>query len=184
MKKLSPKQSRFVDEYMLDLNGTKAAIRASYSKKTAKEQATRLLTNVHIKAAISKRQAKLRVKTETDQEYIVNKLRKIADANIKDYLSYKTILTKVGMVDGKPIFDYAPVIELIDSAKVDGVPIKKVSVSATGVFTFELEAKQPAIDSLAKHLGFYEQDNLQKKTDIEAIMETLSEKAIAILERL
>jgi len=184
MDKLTDKQLRFIDEYMIDLNASRSAIAAGYSEKTAKEQGSQNLTKLNIQKEISKRQAKLREKTETDQEYIITKLRKIADANIKDFLSYKTVLTKVGVADGKPIFDYAPVIELIDSAEVDGVPIKKVSVSSKGVFTFELEAKQPAIDSLAKHLGFYEHDNLQKKTDIEAIMETLSEKAIALLEKL
>src|SRR5262249_53478937 len=48
---LTPKQERFVQEYLVDLNATQAAIRAGYSKKTATEQASRLLTNVKVSEA-------------------------------------------------------------------------------------------------------------------------------------
>ena len=45
-RQLSEQRQRFVDEYLIDLNGTQAAIRAGYSVKTAQEQASRLLSNV------------------------------------------------------------------------------------------------------------------------------------------
>ncbi|MBL0318572.1 MAG: terminase small subunit [Alphaproteobacteria bacterium] len=48
LPKLTPKQLCFCHEYMVDLNGTKAAMRAGYSRKTANEQAARLLANVSI----------------------------------------------------------------------------------------------------------------------------------------
>lgn len=51
-RKLTAKQARFKDEYLIDNNATQAAIRAGYSKKTAKSQGQRLLTNVDIAAAI------------------------------------------------------------------------------------------------------------------------------------
>lgn len=51
-KKLTAKQARFKDEYLIDNNATQAAMRAGYSKKTAKSQGQRLLTNVDIAAAI------------------------------------------------------------------------------------------------------------------------------------
>ncbi|WP_334195997.1 terminase small subunit [Muricomes intestini] len=46
---MTKKQKRFCDEYLIDLNATQAAIRAGYSKKTAKEQGARLLSNVNIR---------------------------------------------------------------------------------------------------------------------------------------
>jgi hypothetical protein len=49
---LTPRQSRFVDEYLVDLNATQAAIRAGYSARTANEQGPRLLVNVRIATAI------------------------------------------------------------------------------------------------------------------------------------
>jgi phage terminase small subunit len=49
---LTAKQSAFVEEYLVDLNGTRAAIRAGYSAKTANEQASRLLANVSVQESI------------------------------------------------------------------------------------------------------------------------------------
>ena len=50
---LTPKQRRFVAEYLVDLNATQAAIRCGYSAGTAKQQASRLLTNVDVSTAIA-----------------------------------------------------------------------------------------------------------------------------------
>ena len=55
---LTPKQTRFVAEYLVDLNGTQAAIRVGYSAKTAKVQASRLLTNAAVAEAIGAGKAK------------------------------------------------------------------------------------------------------------------------------
>ncbi len=52
MSKLTPKQEMFAEEFLIDLNATQAAIRAGYSKRTARSQAQRLLTNVDIAMAI------------------------------------------------------------------------------------------------------------------------------------
>jgi len=46
------KQQRFIDEYLIDFNATQAAIRAGYSQDTAKQQGSRLLSNVDVRAAI------------------------------------------------------------------------------------------------------------------------------------
>lgn len=65
---LTPRQARFVREYLVDLNGTQAAIRAGYSAHTAAAQAVRLLMNVNIKTAVkagaAKRQEKLDLKAD------------------------------------------------------------------------------------------------------------------------
>ncbi|MBI4486144.1 MAG: terminase small subunit [Acidobacteria bacterium] len=55
---LTPKQRRFIAEYLIDLNATQAAKRAGYSPKTAQEQASRLLSNVKVAAAIAANQAR------------------------------------------------------------------------------------------------------------------------------
>jgi hypothetical protein len=52
LRQLTPRQSRFVDEYLVDLNATQAAIRAGYSARTANEQGPRLLVNVGVATAI------------------------------------------------------------------------------------------------------------------------------------
>ena len=49
---LTPKQARFVEEYLIDLNGKQAAIRAGYSPGTAEVQASRLLRNAKVRFAL------------------------------------------------------------------------------------------------------------------------------------
>jgi phage terminase small subunit len=49
---MTPRQQRFVEEYLVDLNATQAAIRAGYSARTANEQGARLLANASVAAAI------------------------------------------------------------------------------------------------------------------------------------
>lgn len=71
---LNPKRQRFVEEYLVDLNGTQAAIRAGYSKKTANEQASRLLATVSVQEAIQAAQAKRAKKTKITQEMVLQRL--------------------------------------------------------------------------------------------------------------
>lgn len=73
---LTPKQSKFVDEYLIDLNATQAAIRAGYSAKTALVQGPRLLSNVRVSLAIEVKQSALATRTEVDQEWVVQHLVK------------------------------------------------------------------------------------------------------------
>lgn len=77
--RLPPKRQRFVDEYVIDSNGTQAAIRAGYSAKTANEQATRLLANVSVKAAVNEKLAAIARNNEIDANWVVNKAKKIIE---------------------------------------------------------------------------------------------------------
>jgi phage terminase small subunit len=79
-KKLTPKQKKFCEEYLIDCNGTQAAIRAGYSEKTAKEQATRLLTKVYVKDYIESKQKKTFDKFEITKEQIVKMVFDIANS--------------------------------------------------------------------------------------------------------
>jgi phage terminase small subunit len=69
---LTPKQQAFVQEYLIDLNATQAAIRAGYSARTANEQASRLLANVKVAAAVAKAVEKRAERTQVDQDYVLN----------------------------------------------------------------------------------------------------------------
>lgn len=57
MVKMTDKQKRFCDEYLIDLNATQAAIRAGYSEKTARAVASENLTKPYIKSYIDERMA-------------------------------------------------------------------------------------------------------------------------------
>ncbi len=69
---LTARQSRFVDEYLKDLNATQAAIRAGYSEKTARAQGQRLLTNVDIEAAVQERMNRRSERTHIDADFVIN----------------------------------------------------------------------------------------------------------------
>ena len=66
--KLTPRQEMFVKEYLQDLNATQAALRAGYSKRTARSQGQRLLTNVDIAEAIQKAMAERGKRTEVEAD--------------------------------------------------------------------------------------------------------------------
>jgi phage terminase small subunit len=80
MNNLNPKQIRFIEEYLIDNNGSAAAVRSGYSEKTAKEQASRLLTNVNIRAEIEKRRNETSKKLEIKKEDILNQQNAINKA--------------------------------------------------------------------------------------------------------
>lgn len=78
-RKLTAKQQRFVDEYLVDCNATQAAIRAGYSKKTANVIAAQLLTKLNISHAIQARLKELQQKTQITQEYVREGLQEVAE---------------------------------------------------------------------------------------------------------
>ena len=78
MSDITPKQARFVEEYLIDLNATQAAIRAGYSKKTAKQQGQRLLTNVDVQAAVTEAKETRSERTEITQDEVIQGLKKEA----------------------------------------------------------------------------------------------------------
>ena len=73
-KKLTPKQQRFCDEYLIDMNGTQAAIRAGYSKKTAYAIAIENLKKPMLKEYISERMAEKEAALIADQNEVMRYL--------------------------------------------------------------------------------------------------------------
>ncbi len=80
---LTARQARFVKEYLVDLNGTQAAIRAGYSPRTANEQSTRLLANVHIKAAVDAGAAKQHAQLDLTAQKVLTELLGVGYATVK-----------------------------------------------------------------------------------------------------
>ncbi len=82
MSSLTPKQARFVEEYLLDLNATAAAKRAGYSERTAYAQGQRLLKHVEIAAAIQKAQEARSERTKIDQDWVIERLVGVYEASM------------------------------------------------------------------------------------------------------
>lgn len=82
--KLTPKQERFVQEYLVDLNATAAARRAGYSTKTADRIGPELLGKTCVSQAIQKAIKQREKRTEVTQDYVIEKLKQIADKEASD----------------------------------------------------------------------------------------------------
>lgn len=81
---LTPKQERFVQEYLVDLNATAAAKRAGYSEKRASELGYQLLHKTTVQTAIQRAVISRSQRTEVTQDYVIEKLMAIADKRASD----------------------------------------------------------------------------------------------------
>lgn len=77
MAKMTAKQQRFCDEYLIDLNATQAAIRAGYSKKLANTNASKLLQNTAVKEYIEKRMAEKESELIAEQDEVLKYLTSV-----------------------------------------------------------------------------------------------------------
>lgn len=141
------KQSRqdvFVEEYLVDLNATQAAIRAGYSVKTANEQASRLLTNVKVQTKIAKAMAERSKRTGVNQDRVVLELAKIGFVNPADVIDPKTGEILQGASDD-------------DLACIQSVKVKKTIKGKSVIEEREvrLHDKIKALEKLGQHLGMW-----------------------------
>lgn len=153
---LTPKQQRFVDEYLTDLNATQAAIRAGYSKKTAKVIACENLTKPYIAEAIQKAQLNRQTRTHITQDRVLLELSRIAFFDPRKLLD----------ASGSPL----PLTELDDdtAAAVAGLDLMeeyegsgKDRVFIGYVKKFKIADKNTALTNAMRHLGM-----LTDKTEI------------------
>lgn len=164
---LNERQKKFVDEYLIDLNATNAAIRAGYSEKTAYSIGHENLNKPEIQAQIKERRKDLQERTEVTQDKVIAELSKIGFAKLTDFVEYKTVKRVIDYEDGEPVIDWAMMVDAIDSSKVDGSAIQEVSISKDGTFKFKLYSKLDALEKLGRHLGMF--DGKQQDGTADAI---------------
>lgn len=158
MAKLTEKQQRFVDEYLIDLNATQAAIRAGYSVKTAQEQSARLLSKVMVQQAIAEQMAERSKRTGVNQDRVVLELAKIAFVNAADVINAEDATIKIGATSD----DTAA----IQSVKVKVIPTKEGEGIEREV---RLNDKLKALELLGKHLGMWN-DKLDVSVNIPVVI--------------
>lgn len=98
---MNDKHKRFADEYLVDLNGTQAAIRAGYSPKTANVQASQLLTNLNIQTYIKEKSQTIADKLGIDAQYVLGSFKKVADRSMQA----EPVLNNDGEETGEYIFN-------------------------------------------------------------------------------
>ena len=149
---LTAKQQRFVDEFLVDLNASQAAIRAGYSRKTAAQIGHENLKKPEVAAAIASRQQALQAKLEVTQERVIAELAKIGFANMADYM-------RAGP-GGDPYLDFsaltrdqaAALQEVTTDTYVEGGGEEAREVKRV---KFKLADKRAALVELGRHLGLF-----------------------------
>ncbi len=141
---LTAKQKRFVEEYLIDLNATQAAIRAGYSPRTAEQAASRMLSFVKVKEEIEKAMAERSKRTGISQDRVIQELARIAFVNPKNVID-----TNSASVLSSASED--------DTACIQSVKVK-MSESDNGSSCereVRLNDKLKALELLGKHLGMF-----------------------------
>ena len=83
-RNLTPKQQRFVDEYLIDLNATQAAIRAGYSKNSARQIGQENLSKPVVAAAVAEAKRERSESTKIDAEYVLKRLHQIVERCLQE----------------------------------------------------------------------------------------------------
>lgn len=132
----------FVEEYLIDLNATQAAIRAGYSPKTAQEQGSRLLSNVMVSNAIARAMADRSKRTGINQDRVLRELARIAFVNPTNVINMDDATINETATDD----DVAAIL----SVKVKTFPTQ----NGLGVEReIKMNDKLKALELLGKHLG-------------------------------
>ena len=168
-RKLAPMQSVFVQEYLIDLNATQAAIRAGYSKKTAEQQGFQLLQKTSVQDAIAARQK------EREQRTAVTADRVLLEA------------ARLALFDPRKLFndDGSPkgITELDDdtAAAVAGIEVVeqfegsgKDRVFVGYLKKYRIADKNSALEKLFRHHGLYERDNEQKTDPLTSLLHAIA----------
>lgn len=164
-KKLTDKQKRFCEEYIVDLNATQAAIRAGYSEKTARFTAAENLTKPNIQTYISELQKQQSKRTEITADRVLEELAAIAFSD-RSKFSY---VTNNGV-------RFTPTEELTDGEK------RSIAGIIDGKNGIEIKSydKLRALELIGKHIGMFEKNRADQEEPeddgfIEALNGTASE---------
>ena len=155
---MTEKQQRFVDEYLIDLNATQAAIRAGYSVKTAKDIGCQNLAKLNIQQAISEKMAERSKRTGVNQDRIVLELAKIAFVNAVDVIDSDDATIKAGATADDTAAIQSVKVKLIPGKKGEGVERE-----------IRLNDKLKALELLGKHLGMWN-DKLDVNLNIPVVI--------------
>lgn len=157
---MTPKMERFVDEYMIDLNATQAAIRAGYSKKTAQRIGSEVLSKPLVQAEIQKRRKSAAEKLEITRDRVLKELAAIGFSNITDFVT----------VAGRVIY-----IKDTGEVPVDKLPaLASVKEGMAGI-EVKLHDKVRALEMLGKYLGLFDGQTAEDKDKENNLFEAIQE---------
>lgn len=160
-KSRKEKEDIFISELIKGKSQRKAYLKAyphskKWKERTVDSRASELFLRSDIQGRYNQLRARLQKEIEdeciVDAKEIIKEYKKIAFADIKEFLEFKT---EKNMVD-LGAFEYpryTQTIQMKDSKDVDGTMIQEVSINSKGVFTFKLHSKMKALEKLAEYVG-------------------------------
>lgn len=171
--KLKRRQQRFVDEYLVDLNATQAAIRAGYSPRTAGEMGAENLKKPHIALAIQEAQQARANRTEITADRVLKGIARLAFSDIRNMFTPDGRLRAVTDLDDATAAAVSSVKVVTRPAGENPDGTREVEY----VHEIKLTNKDASLDKLMRHLGEYEKDNRQRSPLAELPRETVQEIA-------
>lgn len=150
---LTPRQEKFTREYLIDLNGKQAAIRAGYSPKSAESQASRMLRNDKVRAAVDAGVLKQAERADMSADWVLGKLRTIAERCMQA----------------------APVLD----RNGDPVCLEMEEGEVTQSFTFQPAGATKALELIGKHLGMWANEGAPPPPDQPLIPYTTNPDGLA-----
>lgn len=142
---LTPKERRFVDEYLIDLNATQAAARAGYNPRRAKQTGYELLRRPRVAAAITKAATQRSERVLGEADDVLRELFALGCSRLTDWMSWD--------VDEKGAIKNVRVKASAMLAPETVASIKELRIRADGSVDLKTHAKDPALALLAKHFG-------------------------------
>lgn len=166
--KLTEKQKRFCEEYLIDLNATQAAVRAGYSPKTAEQAAARLLRNVKVQEYLNILREKQSERTQITADMVLNELAAIA---FTDRTELAQVVHRKGKDEetGEP-YEYSAV-ELTQTKDLPDTAKKTIAGIKQGRNGVEVSSydKIKALELLGKHLGMFSERKEESNENSEII---------------
>lgn len=160
MMALTDKQELFAKEYLVDLNATQAAIRAGYSENTARFIGAENLTKPNIQERIQELMDERSKRVEITADMVLREYAKLGFSNITDYLkvSVRQRPVLIETAEGTTtIMDDVQGVDLFDTDTIDSEKMRAVAEikqTRDGI-ALKLHDKKGALDSIARHLGMF-----------------------------
>ena len=165
---LNDKQQRFVEEYLIDLNATQAAIRAGYSEKSAGQMAHEMLKKHEIQEALSEAMKAREERTQITQDRVLAELAKIGFSDIRKVVKWgNTELRSTEDESGELVEAYHG-LRLVASDEIDdstAAAISEISEGREGL-KVKFHDKRASLVDIGRHLGMFK-DKLQLSGDAE-----------------
>lgn len=172
--KLTAKQQRFVDEYLIDLNATQAAIRAGYSEKTAYSIGEENLKKPDVKAAIAVAREKLQERTEVTQDRVINELAKLGFFDPRKFFNEDGTARNIAELDDTTA---AAIVSIEVFEEYEGRGDDRAFIGYTK--KYKLADKRAALVDLGKHLGmFIERKEVGQPGDFEKMNDDDLERSV------